>query len=146
MRLYTVQPTFCEATARRPNFAGVKPAFSYLASLGLAALLALSACQRPEQAPKPSDLLSREQVIQVLADVHVLEARVEQSRLLNDSARALFLQQKKQLMQRRNIGDSAFLHSYRYYGSHGKDLDEIYGAVNDTLEARAKKLVAKPSR
>lgn len=118
--------------------------FSHLASFGLAALLALPACQRPEQAPQPSDLLSREQVIGYLADVHVLEAQVEQSHLATDSARALFLQQKKQLMQRRSIGDSAFLHSYRYYGSHGKDLDEIYGSINDTLEARAKKLGAKP--
>ena len=121
----------------------MKPAFSYLASLGLAALLALPACQRPEQAPQPDDLLSREQVISVLADVHVLEAQVEQSRLNTDSARALFLQQRKLLMKRHNVGDSAFLHSYRYYGSHGKDLDEIYGAVNDTLELRAKKLGAK---
>jgi hypothetical protein len=122
----------------------VKPACSSLAGLGLAALLALPACQRPEQAPKPDDLIPRERVIGYLADVHVLEAQVEQSHLPADSARALFLQQKKQLMQRRSIGDSAFLHSYRYYGSHGKDLDEIYGAVNDTLEARAKKLGAKP--
>ncbi|MDO7876213.1 DUF4296 domain-containing protein [Hymenobacter sp. ASUV-10] len=121
----------------------MKPAFSHLASLGLAALLALGACQRPEQAPKPADLLSREQVIRVLTDVHVLEAQVEQSRLPTDSARALFLQQKKLLMKWYNVDDSAFLHSYRYYGSHGKDLDEIYGAVNDTLELRAKKLGAK---
>lgn len=121
----------------------MKPALSSLASLGLAALLALPACQRPEQAPKPDDLLSREQVISVLADVHVLESQVEQSRLNTDSARALFLQQRKLLMKRHNVSDSAFLHSYRYYGSHGKDLDEIYGAVNDTLELRVKQLGAK---
>jgi hypothetical protein len=109
----------------------------------LAALLALPACQRPEEVARPADLLSREQLTGVLADVHILEARLEQSRLAPDSARALFLSQQKELLWKRQISDSAFQHSYRYYGSHGKDLDEIYGAVIDTLDNRAYKLGEK---
>lgn len=121
----------------------MKPTLLRLAGPLLAALLALPACQRPEEVARPADLLSREQLTGVLADVHILEARLEQSRLAPDSARALFLSQQKELLWKRQISDSAFQHSYRYYGSHGKDLDEIYGAVIDTLDNRAYKLGEK---
>jgi hypothetical protein len=103
-------------------------------------LLAAPACQRPEEAPKPADLIPREQMISLLADLHVLEARVENSRLMPDSARALFLAQQKNLLWQREVSDSTFQRSYRYYGIHGKDLNEIYQSVIDTLSNRAKKL------
>ncbi|WP_426060142.1 DUF4296 domain-containing protein [Hymenobacter sp. B1770] len=103
-------------------------------------LLALPACQRPEEAPQPADLIPREKMIRLLADLHVLEARVESSQLQPDSARALFLAEHKNLLWRTQVTDSAFQRSYRYYGIHGKDLDEIYKAVIDTLGLREQKL------
>lgn len=96
-------------------------------------LLALPACQRPEEPPRPAVLVPKEQMITLLADLHLLEARVENSRLSADSARALFQSQQKELLWQREISDSAFHRSYRYYGIHGKDLDDIYAAVIDTL-------------
>lgn len=99
-------------------------------------LLAVPACQRPEEAPIPADLLPREKLIPLLADLHVLEARLESSRLTPDSARALFLAQQKDLLWKREISDSVFQRSYRYYSIHGKDLNDIYGAVVDTLRRR----------
>nr|WP_262907565.1 DUF4296 domain-containing protein [Hymenobacter sp. BT770] len=103
-------------------------------------LLAVPACQRPEEPPKPADLLPKEKMIALLADLHVLEARVESSRLQPDSARALYLSQEKELLAKRAATDSAFQRSYRYYFIHGKDLDDIYKAVIDTLGRREKKL------
>ncbi|GAC1599658.1 MAG: hypothetical protein NVS3B25_26760 [Hymenobacter sp.] len=79
-------------------------------------------------------------MIAVLADLNVLEARVESSRLSPDSARALFQAQQKTLLWKSEVTDSAFQRSYRYYSIHGKDLDDIYGAVIDTLTRRATKL------
>ena len=103
-------------------------------------LLAAPACQTPEEAPKPKDLLPREQMISLLADLHVLEARVENSRLMPDSARSLFLTQQKALLWQHKVSDSTFFRSYRYYGIHRKDLNEIYQAVVDTLTKRAAKM------
>jgi hypothetical protein len=94
------------------------------------------ACQRPEEAPVPADLLPKERLVPLLADLHVLEAQVEGSRLSTDSARALFLAQQKELLWKREISDSAFQRSYRYYSIHGKDLNDIYTAVVDTLTRR----------
>ena len=99
-------------------------------------LLALPACQRPEEPPRPADLLTKEQLVPLLADLHILEARVESSRLSPDSSRALYQAEQKNTLWKREITDSAFQRSYRYYGIHGKDLDDIYGAVIDTLKHR----------
>ena len=108
-------------------------------------LLALPACQRPEEPPRPADLLPKERMVLLLADLHLLEARVENSRLPPDSSRALYLTQQKDLLCKRAVSDSAFQRSYRYYGIHGKDLDDIYGAVIDTLGRREAKLKALPT-
>ncbi|MFD2718444.1 DUF4296 domain-containing protein [Hymenobacter monticola] len=115
--------------------------------LGLLAplLLALPACDRPEDVPVPPDLVPKEKMIRLLADLHVLEARVENSRLPPDSARALFQAQEKDLLWSREVSDSSFQRSYRYYGTHGKDLGEIYSAVVDTLTQRQAKFVPPPA-
>ena len=103
-------------------------------------LRAAAACQRPEEPVPPADLLPKAQLIPLLADLHVLEARVENSRLSPDSSRALYVSEEKNLLWSHQVTDSVFRRSYRYYGIHGKDLDEVYGAVIDTLTQREAKL------
>ena len=103
-------------------------------------LLAVPACQRPDETPAPTDLLPKEKLVPLLADLHMLEARVETSRLPVDSARALYLSQQKDVFWKRAVTDSVFQRSYRYYSIHGKDLDEIYAAVIDTLGQREARL------
>ena len=108
-------------------------------------LLALPACQRPEEAPLPADLLPKEKIVQLVVDLQVLEARVENSRLSADSSRALYLVNQKEIFWKNEVTDSAFQRSYRYYSIHGKDLDEIYGAAIDTLGRRELKLAPAPA-
>nr|WP_262888275.1 DUF4296 domain-containing protein [Hymenobacter siberiensis] len=95
----------------------------------------------------PADLIPREHMAQMLADLHQLEAQVESSRLSPDSGRALYLAQHKSLLWKHEVTDSAFQRSYRYYGIHGKDLNEIYAGVIDTLNHRETKLnpASKPA-
>lgn len=112
--------------------------------LGLA--LALPACQRPEEPLRPADLLPRPRLVAALVDLHLLESRVENASLKPDSARALFLDQQKNIFWTYHLNDSSFQHSVRYYGIHGKDLDEIYAAVVDSLDARAHRLNPALSR
>ncbi|MBD2769995.1 DUF4296 domain-containing protein [Hymenobacter sp. BT664] len=112
----------------------------YLGLLLAPLLLVVPACERPEEPPQPEELLPKEKMIPILADLQVLEARVENSHLRPDSAQALFQAQQKSLFWQQSITDSAFHRSYRYYGMHGKDLEEIYQVVIDTLNQRAAKL------
>ena len=115
-----------------------------LAPLLPALLLTLAACQRPEEVPRPADLIPKERMVPLLADLQQLEAQVENSRLSTDSAKALFLAEQKKLFWQRQVQDSTLQRSYRYYGSHGKDLPEIYQAVIDTLKERQKKFGPLP--
>ncbi len=110
----------------------------------LALLLVLPACQRPEDVPAPADLMAREKIVPLLADLHVLETQVENSRLPPDSAKVLFREQQKALFRSRQVTDSAFQRSYRYYSIHHKDLNELYQAVIDTLGLRQKKFEPVP--
>ena len=79
----------------------------------------------------PENLLPKEKIARLLADLHLLEARLESSRLPPDSAQALFTQQKKLLLRQHQVSDSVFQRSYRYYSIHGKDLDALYETVLD---------------
>jgi hypothetical protein len=106
----------------------------------LAAAGALPACQRPEEPLRPGDLVPRPQLVGALIDLHLLEARVENAGLKPDSARALFLSQQKNVFRTHRMTDSSFQHSVRYYGVHGKDLDEMYVIVVDSLERRTRRL------
>jgi hypothetical protein len=121
--------------------------FSLTSSLLGAGLLLAASCGRPELVPPPTPLLSKPEVASLLIRFHVLEARVESSRLAPDSARALFLQQRRQILRHYKLAeaDSAFERSYHYYSIHGKDLDEIYAAVIDSLTAREKKMGGNPT-
>ncbi|WP_166648041.1 DUF4296 domain-containing protein [Hymenobacter sp. UV11] len=105
-------------------------------------LLLATGCARPEQVPTPPNLLPKEKMTSLLVQIHLLEARVETSRLPPDSARALFLSQQRDLMLRNGVSptDSVFERSYRYYASHAKDLDGIYAGVIDSLSQREKKM------
>ncbi|TGD79744.1 DUF4296 domain-containing protein [Hymenobacter wooponensis] len=104
----------------------------------------LTACQKPEDVAPPSKLLPQEKMVSLLVNIHILEAQVDASALPSDSARALFLQQKKDLFKRFDVTDSTFQQSYRYYAVHDKDLDDIYKTVIDSLGKREEKFGVKP--
>ena len=110
-----------------------------MAALGLSLA---TGCTRPEEVARPANLLSKQEMASLLVQLHLLEARTETSRLQPDSARALFLSQKRNLLWQRHIAveDSAFERSYRYYASHDKDLSDIYTVVTDSLQAQARRL------
>lgn len=109
-----------------------------------AGLLLATSCARPEEAPRPANLVPKDQMVGLLVRLHLLEARIEAGRLSSDSARSLFLSQQRDLLWQRHISeqDSSFERSYRYYAVHGKDLDEIYAAVIDSLNAVEKRFGA----
>lgn len=112
-----------------------------LAPVGLLLAL-LTGCARPEDVARPAQLLPKEKMVSLLVQLHILEARVEASRLSPDSARALFQNQKREILRQNNLSeaDSVLQHSYRYYAINHKDMDEIYAAVIDSLTHRETKM------
>jgi hypothetical protein len=121
-----------------PRFLAARPGQVF----GGLLLALLTGCAIPEEVKPPPKLLAKEELVGVLVQLHLLEARVESSRLSPDSARALFQQQKSEILRKNNISeaDSVLPRSYRYYAVNNKDMDEIYKVVIDSLERRAAKL------
>ena len=115
-------------------------------ALGLGLPLALAACGRPELVVAPPNLVPKEEMASLLIRIHILESRLEASRLSPDSARALFESQRREILWQYKVpeADSAFERSYRYYATHAKDLDEIYAVVIDSLTAKEKQLGGTP--
>ena len=113
-----------------------------LLATSLLLLALLSGCAIPEKVPPPAQLLPKEKMVSVLVQLHLLEARVEASRLSTDSARALFQAQKKEILWKNNIadGDTLLQRSYRYYAVNQKDMGDIYKAVIDSLQLREAQL------
>jgi hypothetical protein len=105
-------------------------------------LALLTSCGIPEEVEPPAQLLSKDELVGLLVQLHLLEARVESSRLSPDSARALFQQQKSEILRKNNVSekDSVLQRSFRFYAVNHKDMDEIYKVIIDSLERRAAKL------
>ena len=84
----------------------------------------------------PETVMSEQAMINFLIDLHVTEATVQNLRLNTDSAGVVFAAQEKFLFKKHNISDSKFHDSYNYYLAHPIILEEIYGAVVDSISLR----------
>lgn len=84
----------------------------------------------------PEDVMSPEQMISYLIDLHIAEASVQNLRLRRDSAEVVFAAREKYLLKEHQITDSLFIRSYNYYLRHPDKLEEIYAAVVDSLSLR----------
>ena len=111
----------------------------------MALTVLLAACQRPEEPVAPQKLLAKPDFARLLMELHLTESRIDAARLSRDSSVALFEQVKDSLLQAHQTDDSVFQQTYRYYSIHGKDLQEVYDAVIDSLNLRGVKLRGKPS-
>lgn len=81
-------------------------------------------------------VLSKDQMVEVLIDIHLAEAGVQDIRLKNDSSILVYRTQEKLLYKKHNISDSTFIKSYNYYIEHPDQLEEIYSAVIDSLSLK----------
>ena len=81
----------------------------------------------------PRDVMSKNQMISFLIDVHILEAQTGQLRISRDSARVVFQYFEDELLQKHNVKDSLYFRSLEFYYSHPLLMEEVYAAVLDSL-------------
>ena len=87
--------------------------------------------------------MTEHDMINYLIDLHIAEAAVQNLRLKVDSAKVVFAAKEKLLLKHHHITDSVFINSYNYYLQNPVKLEEIYGAVVDSISLR-QSLLAKP--
>ena len=97
-------------------------------------ILAVFSCKKEEKIPE--GILSEEQMVAMLIDIHIAQAAIRELHLDTDSAAYLFKVFERETMLKNNAKDSAFYTSYSWYLDHPQQMYEIYTAVVDTLSLR----------
>jgi len=82
------------------------------------------------------DLMSKEQMVSFLIDLHIMEAKMNITRFPKDSVEAIFPEIEKELFKKHNISDTIYFKSYQYYLNNMFDMEDIYAAVVDSLSLR----------
>jgi hypothetical protein len=91
-------------------------------------------CVRKDKPPK--DIMSKQEMVSFLIDLHIIEAKMNFARFPNDSIKLFFPEIEKELFKKHNISDTLYFKSYQYYLNDMFDMEEIYTAVVDSLSLR----------
>ncbi len=115
----------------------IRAIFKKLISFVLLFNMLLVACGPDEAADfvkKPDQLLSKDQMVSFLVDLHLAEAKISYAGIGKaDSTERMFRNYEAYLFKKHHITDSVYYQSYEYYLAQMDQLDEIYASVVDSL-------------
>jgi hypothetical protein len=97
-------------------------------------IVVLLGCVRKDNPPE--DILSKQQMVSFLIDLHLMEAKINVTRFPKDSTKVYFPAIEEALFKKHNITDSIYFKSYQYYLNDMFEMEEIYSAVVDSLSLR----------
>lgn len=105
-------------------------------------LLALTgACSKERE---KESVLSKEQMVEVMMDIYLAEARTGLLLVERDSAYKLFLPFQDSLLRRKGIPDSLLKKSYAYYMERPEEIEAIFDAIIDSLSLREQRRLENP--
>ncbi|WP_229215138.1 DUF4296 domain-containing protein [Dyadobacter bucti] len=117
----------------------MRPAKNFLSGLilFLTVTVQFSGCANEEKAPK--NTLSQDQMVTILTDIHLAEARVNKLQLRSlDSSLMIFNKLKSEIWKKHKVDTLAYRESYSYYMTHPQQMTQIYEKVNKKIELREK--------
>ena len=84
-----------------------------------------------------------EQVAVFLKDLYLLEQKVKELKLTNDSAKIVFAYYEAKLYEEHNMIDSLYRESFKYYMDDIKGLTRIYEIIADSLSLEERLITNK---
>lgn len=84
----------------------------------------------------PSGLLSEDELVNVLIDIHLTEGKVSALPIPYDSSQVLYTLMEKDVFVKHGVEDSVFYNSMIFYLEDAKKMDQIYSRVIDSLVVR----------
>lgn len=81
-------------------------------------------------------------MVRILADIHTLEARIEQNVSYPDTALMVFNKQQTDLLEAHGVTEADFKATYQYYLNNIQEMDKMYEIIVDTLSVRESKAQA----
>lgn len=108
-------------------------------------LILLTSCDNDSTlAEPPPQLLSQQEMVSFLVDLHLAEAKMNYIEVRDsDSLEIVFRNYEKHLLNQHGFSDSVYLQSYEYYLDHMELMDKIYSDVVDSLSVMNSQLKAK---
>lgn len=89
------------------------------------------ACNQTDKIP--SDIYNREQMALIMKDIYVLEFKVPELYLEEDSAKEVYNIFEKKLFEDKGYDSLKYRKSLEYYLNHPEHLEEIYTIIADSL-------------
>ncbi len=108
----------------------------------LALFLVFSCSQK--KIKKPEGLYSVEQIASFLKDLYILETKVKELRLNEDSTKVIFEIYEKKLYEKHRLDDSLYKESFKYYMDDIEALTKIYEIIGDSLSLEERLLQGTP--
>ncbi|MEQ9299171.1 MAG: DUF4296 domain-containing protein [Cyclobacteriaceae bacterium] len=97
-------------------------------------LVTLSSCKREVTAPE--NLLDKTRMVDVLIDIHLLEAKLDALSVDKDSSTVLYRAYEQQIFEKHQISSDLYRESYQWHFNHLHSLNDIYSIVVDSLMLR----------
>lgn len=95
------------------------------------------ACSREK---RPDGVLSEEDMVKVLIDIHLTEGFVQSLPIPYDSSKKLYPVLEKEIFEKHEISDSLYLHSLQYYLRDAIKMEELYARTIDSLTLIEKRM------
>ncbi len=114
----------------------------FLSLILSAFLMGLFACQDGKQntAEKPNNLVSPEKMEQMLSELHIVDALINQKNIAADSAKKLSTDYYDLIYRKYAVTANDFNKSFQYYLHNPADMDSIYVKVLENLNMEDLKL------
>ncbi len=120
------------------------------------ALLVVISCNRNVE-KKPENLVPKEKMIEILADIHRLEGHVNNMNIQNtDTLAFIYLKMEAEVFKKHAIDTASYYKSYKYYLVDPQEFTLLYeevvakikakNQVDSTLEAKNKKSIADTTK
>jgi len=77
--------------------------------------------------------IPKEKLVNILIEMHVLEASIDNLNLSKDSSMIFFKMREKEIFEKFNTDEETYRESFSHYFFEPKELDEIYETVIDSL-------------
>jgi len=99
---------------------------------GLAVLLFVASCtEKTEEAP--SYVIPRNKMINLMVDLHIVEASISTKNLPYDSAELLYSKFEKEIFKKHHTTDSMYRKSFEYYSANPETFNKMYTVIVDSL-------------
>lgn len=97
-------------------------------------LFLLVGCDKEQEVPE--GIIPPSRMTGILIDIYVSEAKVSAVRVSRDSAASLFKVFEQKIFEKHGVDSVTYQKSYEYYLNNLEKMEEVYGAVIDSLSLK----------